>query len=202
MSNLFKAHIFKTRQVGEREEVKLRMFRADGTPLEIVEPVEPEEPEEPAEPQSAWVIAQHTGTLNLDANSGSPAENYAGLYPIGPALEFETPASGMGLFIFTAHIWQPPSSHNGALVVDEDPDLRTEMFNFSNGSEMTYSLWVGGAGGRLGNFFNHGGVITRAGVAPVVLRLSPGAHKIQYAYGSAGGGGFYKDPFFAYLPLG
>lgn len=31
----FKAHIFKSRQVGEREEVKLRLFRPDGTPVEL-----------------------------------------------------------------------------------------------------------------------------------------------------------------------
>lgn len=35
MSNAFRAHIFKSRQVGEREEVKLRLFHTDGTPVDI-----------------------------------------------------------------------------------------------------------------------------------------------------------------------
>ena len=35
MGNLFDAHIFKRRSIGEREEVKLKMFNLDGSPLEV-----------------------------------------------------------------------------------------------------------------------------------------------------------------------
>jgi len=35
MSNLFRAHLFKARRVGEREEVKLKLFHLDGSPVEI-----------------------------------------------------------------------------------------------------------------------------------------------------------------------
>lgn len=35
MSNSFRAHIFKSRQVGEREEVRLKLFHTDGTPVEM-----------------------------------------------------------------------------------------------------------------------------------------------------------------------
>jgi hypothetical protein len=35
MSNQFRAHLFKLRRVGEREEVKLRLFHSDGAPVEI-----------------------------------------------------------------------------------------------------------------------------------------------------------------------
>lgn len=35
MGNLFNAHIFKHRQVGEREEVKLRLFNQDGSPADL-----------------------------------------------------------------------------------------------------------------------------------------------------------------------
>lgn len=34
MSNMFKAHIFKRRSVGERQEVSIRMFNLDDTPFE------------------------------------------------------------------------------------------------------------------------------------------------------------------------
>jgi hypothetical protein len=35
MSSTFKAHIFKQRQVGEREEVRLKIFGPDGEPLDL-----------------------------------------------------------------------------------------------------------------------------------------------------------------------
>ena len=35
MGNVFKAHIFKQRQRGEREEVKLTLFNLDGSPMEL-----------------------------------------------------------------------------------------------------------------------------------------------------------------------
>lgn len=35
MGNLFNAHIFKRRSVGEREEVQLKVFDADGNPVDL-----------------------------------------------------------------------------------------------------------------------------------------------------------------------
>jgi hypothetical protein len=35
MGNLFKAHIFRDRKVGNREEVTLKLFNKDGTPLDL-----------------------------------------------------------------------------------------------------------------------------------------------------------------------
>lgn len=38
MSNTYGAHIFKRRQVGEREEVKIKLFNPDGSPLILGSP--------------------------------------------------------------------------------------------------------------------------------------------------------------------
>lgn len=43
MGNTFGAHIFKRRQVGEREEVRIKLFKPDGTPLDLdAPPVDPD----------------------------------------------------------------------------------------------------------------------------------------------------------------
>lgn len=54
MGNTYGAHIFKRRQVGEREEVTIKLFKPDGTPLVLSG-----DPEDGGEPEVSPVMLYH-----------------------------------------------------------------------------------------------------------------------------------------------
>lgn len=69
MGNTYRAHIFKVRQLGQREEVKLKLFDMDDNPIDVCNDAEPGEPMDP-------------GDLSAHVNSETPHP----VYDDGPSL--------------------------------------------------------------------------------------------------------------------
>jgi hypothetical protein len=184
MASTFKAHIFKQRTVGEREEVKLKIFGPDGQPFDLTN-LGGGEPVEPAAPVSSWVIV-------------GPSEQYGplalGAQNFGPDLEFEVGTKGLAILHASLQAWHPPSQMQIDLTLDPGASQKSlGSIAISQTSPTMVSL-------------NASGLVTSPGdqlsSLGVLLVLGSGLHTVRFSTTGINPGGFYQRVLLAAENLG
>ena len=179
MPNSFDAHIFKRRNVGEREEVRLKLFKLDGTPVDMegsTGPAGAEGPEGPQGPQGIQGPIGPSGASWTIANGLETETTFTAVEEqIGPELSFTVGASGMALFQASGYMWHPPNSFQVEARLD---NVMVFTATVNDATKTRYAL----AKDSLGR---HPVSISTV----LMMILTPGVHSFKFVHlaGPAGG---------------
>jgi hypothetical protein len=184
MVSTFNAHIFKQRSVGEREEVKLKIFGPDGQPLDLSNLGGDSGDSGP--PPSSWVQA------GPSMEEGPLA---AGARFLGPQLAFEAGPHGLVLVHASIQAWHPPSQFQVDLILDGGTPNEEILTSIPINQSAPTMISVN----EQGLFTNLGERLSSPGV---MLLLSTGAHTVQFHTTGVNAGGFYQRAVLAAMALG
>jgi hypothetical protein len=162
MGNTFGAHLFKRRSVGEREEVTIKLFKMDGTPLNVGEAPDPVDPPD----LSTAVLAAWQGAFdtNLDYAAGSLVRHAGATYLATRAALHTAPDPGASDVMARFPFYQ--NGDKNAYVLPRDVEVVIADLENGGGYEFPASRWFqivgepgealtfsavgGGTGNRLG----------------------------------------------------
>src|SRR3954449_13194787 len=157
--SVLRAHIFKHRNVGEREEVKLKLFDENGDPIDLNNLGGA-----PPAPVSPWLTA---GPSSMQGPLSQGPQN------LGPELQFEVGLSGMVMVHASMMAWHPPSQMQVNLKLDAG----------TPGEKVLSSIAMAQSSPTMLGLVAQGGLATNSGqdFAPVgvIMVLSTGTHKLR-----------------------
>lgn len=180
MSTL-RAHIFEQRVVGQREEVKIKLFDENGDPIDLNHLGD-----DPPAPVSPWVMAG-------PSNQQGPL--VAGPQNLGPELEFEAGVHGLVLVHASMMAWHPPSQMQIDLKLDAGTPSEKTLGSIAMAQSSPTMLGLTAQGLAVGNAQD---------LSPVgaIMVITTGTHKLRFSTTGANPGGFYQQAKLAVMAIG
>lgn len=179
--SILRAHIFEQRVVGQREEVKIKLFDENGDLIDLNNLGG----DAPA-PVSPWVVA---GPSSMQGPLIAGAQN------LGPELEFEVGVHGLVLAHASMMAWHPPSQMQVDLKLDSGTPGEMVLGSIAMAQSAPTMLGLSAQGLAVSN---------NQDLSPVgaILFIGTGTHKLQFSTPGINPGGYYQQAKLAVMAIG